>query len=186
MGSVNPGDQDQVKGGAFFSIFYKQLGEFYGGLNTITTSTMYRWKSNESGVISLRGTPVDVSTFTYEMKGGWNHLPCPYSTTVTVVTAGEFCASGCNVPDVQYSAQDLLKDRENFATYYEGLGWYNGASSFFLAPGKGYMLKWGGITTSTVKFDTPSGRRQLSGATDPKMDAENAKKIIDAKKAVEA
>ena len=122
------GSGDQIKDQYVFSEYYPGFG-FFGGLNSLTTNSMYAVKFANGGTMSVTGCPTPLPKL-LTLNVGWSFLPCPYQTPV---------AMGLAEPTYNYKSGDQLKSQTQFAEYYEGYGFYG--SLFTMDPGQGYIIR---------------------------------------------
>lgn len=110
--------------------YYGEVEEdlWYGGLEAITNEQGYMIQTRNACTVYMTGTYANPADHEITLTQNWNWIGYPVQTSQYVTTA----LSGLNSSD-----GDLLKDKNNFATYYEGFGWY--PDDFVLNPGKGYM-----------------------------------------------
>ena len=127
---------DQIKDQYVFSQYYSGFG-FFGGLNVLTTNTMYAVNFASGGTISVSGCPTTLPK-TVVLNSGWSFVPCPYQFSVALNDAA---------PTFSYASGDQYKSQLQFAEYYEGFGFFG--SLFAVDPGQGYKIKvsGGGIAT---------------------------------------
>eukprot|EP00326_Haptolina_ericina_P005331 CAMPEP_0181212292 /NCGR_PEP_ID=MMETSP1096-20121128/24270_1 /TAXON_ID=156174 ORGANISM="Chrysochromulina ericina, Strain CCMP281" /NCGR_SAMPLE_ID=MMETSP1096 /ASSEMBLY_ACC=CAM_ASM_000453 /LENGTH=167 /DNA_ID=CAMNT_0023303807 /DNA_START=6 /DNA_END=509 /DNA_ORIENTATION=+ len=121
-------NDDYIKGQFEFSQYYAGYG-FYGTLNTIRTDTMYKVKKASSAALTFAGEPTALPK-AFTISAGWNYVPCPHQRSV---------ALGEGLPSHSWVSGDTMKSQMQFATYYEGFGWFGQLSS--LDPGQGYKMK---------------------------------------------
>ena len=121
---------------------YKQYenGNWFGRLNSISTSQMYLVQTNEAFTLSVTGHPVVTANAPVTVKNGWTW-------------AGFNAQSILSVPEALASMNpekgDIIKGQIGVA-YYENNMWYG--SLKMLVPGKGYMIQ----ATNERSFSYPA------------------------------
>ena len=105
--------------------------EWDGNLTAITNELMYRIATTEDGNFSLNGLCADPAEHPITLKQGWNWIG--YVENVAL----EHNTALANMTTA--SENDFLKSYLNFATYYEGYGWWGELET--MEPGQGYMIK---------------------------------------------
>ncbi len=98
-----------------------------GGLST---NYMYKMKFANSQKLVVKGSKVDIGTWSFPIKQNWNWLPYPLSKNVSVNEA----MSTFDAVD-----GDLIKSQNQFAIYDPLNGWSGTLS--YLETGRGYMVK---------------------------------------------
>ena len=106
-------------------------GEWDGNLTAIVNEQMYRLYAVENGDFALNGLVADPAEHTITLKTGWNWIGYVESTTM------EHNAAMASLTAA--TEDDCLKSYTNFATYYEGYGWYGDLE--VMEPGQGYMMR---------------------------------------------
>jgi hypothetical protein len=176
-------DGDYMKSQSSFTQYYESFSVFYGTLDTLLNTEMYKAKMQAAAgrsppSITLTGTPVELP-LNAVVATGWNYMPCPYQTPQAVTDA---------VPDITYYQGDLIKSQTDFATFYDipataasaaFRGWYGQLTT--IEPGQGYKLMTCRVEEATASCDVvvpgfsgfgspmyrapPAGRRQLQAPT---------------------
>ncbi len=101
---------------------------WYGGLEAINNEQGYMIQTNTACNVSMVGVFANPSNHEITLTRNWNWIGYPVSTNQYVTPA---------LSALEPVDGDVLKDKNNFTTYYEGFGWY--PDDFVLYPGKGYM-----------------------------------------------
>jgi hypothetical protein len=155
-------DGDYMKSQSQFTQYYEAYSVFYGTLNSLLNTEMYKVKmagagTNRAGVnadglipLTVTGVPVELP-LTATVANGWNYMPCPYQSAMDLADA---------VPDISYYQGDLIKSQTDFATYYDIAatassaafqGWYGQLTT--VDPGQGYKLLTCRVTAATASCD---------------------------------
>jgi len=134
--SVALANGDYAKDQTHFTDYYEGYG-FFGGLSTLTTSTMYKVKLASSATLSVSGMPT-VLPKTIALADGWTWLSCPYQTPLALTAAA---------PSFVFGEGDQFKSQSQFSEYYQGYGWFGTLTT--LEPGRGYQVKVTGGGSAT-------------------------------------
>ena len=107
----------------------------------IVTTKMYKVKLAKGQNLNIKGVPVDLSNWSFNLTANWNWLPYVVSKNVPI---GEALAN--------YRAEDgdLIKSQSAFAIFTPSIGWKGTLS--FLKAGEGYMIK----SATSQKLTYPS------------------------------
>ena len=128
-----------IKNQTGFATYYADFGWY--GLDAIDVTSMYMIQMTTSADLVFAGTAVDFVNTPISLSTGWNwvgYLPqTPNNLDNALASIGENA--------------NLIKSQTEFATYYEGFGWYGGLEE--LSPGGGYMLKM--INPAELIFGSP-------------------------------
>ena len=110
-----------------FTDYYEGLG-WFGGLEKLSTTEMYKIRLTQPHTLTVEGTPAQLP-MPLTLAGEWTWLSYPLQSPVAVADA------------LQYNAKegDQIKLQQAFADYYEGYGWFGTLTT--LEPGQGYKLK---------------------------------------------
>ncbi|RTZ01666.1 T9SS type A sorting domain-containing protein [Flavobacterium sp. RSP49] len=106
----------------------------------ISTNKMYKIKLTTAQKLNIKGVPVDLNTWFFDLKQNWNWLPFVVSKNVPVSDA---------LANLDASDGDFIKSQSSFAIYSPNIGWKGSLS--YLKAGEGYMLK----TSKAQKFTYP-------------------------------
>jgi hypothetical protein len=102
---------------------------------------MYKVFMANEQTLSIKGTPIDIASWSFVINRNWNWFPFPFSSSqLTSEALAYFDASD----------GDVIKSQNLFAIYDAKVGW-NGTLRY-LEPGKGYMLK--STKEQTLKYPT--------------------------------
>lgn len=100
------------------------------GNGGISNSKMYKIKLATSQNLNIKGVPVDLNTWSFNLAQNWNWLPYVVSKNVLVSDA----LANLNATD-----GDIIKSQSQFAIYTNSIGWKG--SLTYLKAGEGYMLR---------------------------------------------
>ena len=98
----------------------------------ISTSKMYKIKLGTAQKLNIKGLPVDLNTWYFNLNKNWNWLPYVVTKNTLVSDA---------LANLQASDGDVIKSQSAFAVYTPSIGWRGTLT--FLKAGEGYMLKTG-------------------------------------------
>ncbi|WP_394749231.1 LamG-like jellyroll fold domain-containing protein [Spongiimicrobium salis] len=108
-------------------------GEWAGTISAnggLSSSKMYRVRLTEGQTLNLKGQPVDIDEFSFDIQENWNWLPYPIARNVSVNEAMALFSA---------SEGDLIKSQNSFAIYDPDLGWRGTLTS--LRSGEGYLIR---------------------------------------------
>jgi hypothetical protein len=114
----------------------------------ISNNKMYKIKLSAAQKLNIKGVPVDLNTWFFDLNQNWNWLPFVVSKNVLVTDA---------LANLNASEGDFIKSQSLFAIYSSSIGWKGSLS--YLKAGEGYMLK----TNTAQKFTYPEYLNQSSG-----------------------
>ena len=122
-----------IKDQSTFAEYYDGTG-WFGALTEIDVEKTFLFKNNSDspGKLIVTGQKEDIVVIGLET--GWNWIGYPRSESATLWTTTNTNGLFSNAQD-----GDFIKDQSNFATYYDGLGWFGALTT--LEPGKGYFYK---------------------------------------------
>lgn len=134
----------------FTTNYYNDLGYDYwfGGLENLENEACYMIQTSSASGIVMTGRPAIPSEHPITIKPNWNWIGYP--------VANEHLASSA-MGSFQPSNEDILKNHSDFATYYEGYGWF--PEDFVMTPGKGYMYMSNANANKTLTYS--AGREEL-------------------------
>lgn len=114
----------------FTDNYYQDMGEdyWYGSLESLRNEDGYLINVLENGEVTLSGSAAIPMLHPITIQPQWNWIGYPVSVPQSVTTA----LAGFNP-----SGDDMLKGQDDFASYYEGYGWY--PDDFMLVPGQCYL-----------------------------------------------
>jgi hypothetical protein len=96
----------------------------------ISSNKMYKINLANAQLLSIKGVPVDLNTWTFDLAQNWNWLPYVATKNAPI---GEALAN------LDVTDGDFIKSQSLFASYSASLGWKG--SLTYLKAGEGYMLK---------------------------------------------
>ncbi len=106
----------------------------------ISNSKMYKIKLSTAQKLNIKGIPVDLNAWSFDLSQNWNWLPFVVSKNIPVTDA---------LANYTASDGDLIKSQSLFAIYSPSIGW-KGSLTYLIA-GEGYMLN----TSLAQKFTYP-------------------------------
>jgi hypothetical protein len=116
----------------------------------ISNNKMYKIKLSAAQKLNIKGVPVDLNTWSFDLSQNWNWLPFVVSKNIPVTDA---------LANLNPSDGDLIKSQSLFAIYSTAVGWKG--SLTYLKAGEGYMLKTG----VAQKFTYPEYLNRLNTKT---------------------
>jgi hypothetical protein len=106
----------------------------------ISNNKMYKIKMATAQKLNIKGAPVDLNTWFFDLAQNWNWLPFVVSKNVLI---------GDALANLNVSDGDFIKSQSLFAIYSSAIGWKG--SLTYLKAGEGYMIKIG----TAQKFTYP-------------------------------
>ncbi len=143
---LNLATGDRIINGSSQEIYSKNIVPYTwsGSISSnggLSTSKMYKLYIANPQTLNIKGTYIDLATWSYPVNLNWNWFPYPLPfNRLTVDAMAYFDATN----------GDLIKSQTQFAIYDAKLGW--SGSLKYLEPGKGYMLK--SAKAQTFSFPT--------------------------------
>jgi len=137
----------------FTDNYYQDMGEdyWYGSLESLRNEDGYLINVLENGEVTSSGLAAIPLLHPITIQPQWNWIGYPVSVPQTVTTA----LAGFNP-----SGDDMLKGQDDFASYYEGYGWY--PDDFMLVPGQCYLYLSNASESKTLTY--ASGSRGWNAA----------------------
>ena len=129
-----------IKNQTEFATYYEGFGWY--GLDAIDVTSMYMIQMTTSADLVLEGTAVDYQNIPIALSSGWNWIGYLPQALNNLESALASIGENAN----------LIKSQTEFATYYEGFGWYGMDS---LNPGDGYMINMN--ASATLIYGIPDG-----------------------------
>ena len=114
-----------IKNQTGFATYYEGFGWY--GLDAIDVKSMYMISMLSSAELNYTGNPIDFVNTPITLSSGWNWIG--YLPQVSNNLNDALDSIGENA--------DVIKCQTEFATYYDGFGWYGMDS---MNPGDGYMI----------------------------------------------
>jgi hypothetical protein len=121
-----------------------------GGISSgggISSTKMYKIKLATAQKLNIKGTPVDLNTWSFDLAQNWNWLPFVVTKNVPI---------GDALANLNANDGDFIKSQSLFAIYSSSIGWKG--SLTYLKAGEGYMIKVG----TAQKFMYPEYLNQTS------------------------
>ena len=142
----------------FTDNFYQDMGEdyWYGSLETITNEQGYLINVVANGNASMTGVAATPSNHPITIQPNWNWIGYPVASLQVVDNA----LSGFNA-----AGDDVIKGQLDFASYYEGYGWY--PDDFMLTPGQSYLYQSTANESKTLVYAN-GGRGMTTPIRKPK------------------
>ena len=124
-------DGDFIKSQSASAEYYDSFG-WYGSLETIDVTSMYKFDLTNSGILTFTGYPADPAINPISLQGGWNWIGyIPQNT-------GDIESALNSIGDTGV----FIKNQTESAEYYSDFGWYG--SLGLMSGGEGYMLEVSG------------------------------------------
>lgn len=143
---------ESINSQSAFTMYYDGYG-WYGSLNSINNESMYRIKALTPVSITMTGMPVNPAEHPITISYGWNHIGFLSSVPLEVDNAFAGLTS---------ATEDIVKNQNSYAMYYEGYGWYGSLSLGVITPGDGLMYK--SVVDETKTFTYPANPSRSSQA----------------------
>jgi hypothetical protein len=128
MSSLNSTEGDFIKSASASSAYYPDFG-WYGGLEELGVTGMYKFQSANEDVLEFSGLPVDPVNTPIDLSPGWNWIGFTPQNDGPI---NEALASALINPG------DFIKNQSASANYYSDFGWYGGLE--VMSPNEGYMF----------------------------------------------
>lgn len=96
----------------------------------IINTKMYKIKLATGQKLNIKGVPVDLNTWAFNLAQGWNELPFVVSKNVPI---------GDALANLKATEGDVIKSQSLFAIYTNAIGWKG--SLTYLKAGEGYMIR---------------------------------------------
>ncbi len=138
----------------------------------VSNNKMYKIKLAAAQKLNIKGMPVDLNTWYFDLVQNWNWLPFVVSKNVSI---------GDALANLNASDGDFIKSQSLFAIYSSSIGWKG--SLTYLKASEGYMIKIGTaqrftypqyLNQKTSKISLPKSAR-LSGIEDDVLSHQFAK-----------
>jgi len=140
---ASPGDY--IKSQTSSSTYYAGYG-WFGSLNTIEPTKLYKIKVQNTYAIKFSGKPVDVGTTPISLASGWNWIGYLPQSSLPIKDA---------LATLSFVTGDYIKDQFFSSTYYSSIpGWFGNLNT--MSPAAGYMLR---ITNSGTLRYPQSGKK---------------------------
>ena len=141
---------DYIKNQTTSATYYEGSG-WFGSLEELDPTTLYKTYLEEACVISTCGASIDLDTTTIEVTDGWNYVgylaqePQPIADALS------------SLPLVEL---DYIKSQVYTATYYDGVGWFGSLTE--MSPGEGYMVNL--ANPGTLQYPEPSSKKSVAAS----------------------
>ena len=116
----------------------------------ITNNKMYKIKLTTAQKLNIKGIPVDLNTWYFDLVQNWNWLPFVVSKNIPIGNA---------LANLKPSDGDFIKSQSLFAIYSPVTGWKGSLS--YLKAGEGYMIK----TTTAQRLTYPEYLNRTTSKT---------------------
>lgn len=113
----------------------------------ITNNKMYKIKVATAQKLNIKGVPVDLNAWYFDLVQNWNWLPFVVSKNIPI---------GDALANLNVSDGDFIKSQSLFAIYSPSTGWKG--SLTYLKAGEGYMIK----TNTAQRFTYPEYLNRIS------------------------
>ena len=120
-------------------------GDWYGTLTMLNNSEMYMIDMNSDEAISIEGPIATLAGKHIKLNPGWNWISYPANAAQNVSSA---------LANLTPAENDILKSRNNTATYTSSDGWAGSLST--LNPGGGYLYNYHGSGTVDFVYRAPT------------------------------
>ena len=150
LSSLSPQNDDYIKNQTASATYYENIG-WFGDLDEINNTDMYKIHLENPDVITFSGMPSDLFNTSINIFSGWNWIGYIPNEIITIETA----LSSLNILPFDY-----IKDQTNSSTYYENFGWFGELSEFL--PLNGYMLKVAESGTLTYPDTGPESKSMIA------------------------
>lgn len=150
----NSGLRIQGKNAGTDYFIYEGTGSWYGTLNALDNSQMYKIRTSEACEAVIVGEEAQPADHPVTINEGWNWVGYP-----SVQSASLEVALGGFTPE----PNDVIKSRNQSSTYIsygEYNLWYGPLNTF--EPGQGYMYKSNSVEPKTLVFQTGRGNEELN------------------------
>ncbi|MCF8431910.1 MAG: T9SS type A sorting domain-containing protein, partial [Melioribacteraceae bacterium] len=149
LSALNPGIDAVIKSNYLFSDY--SLGSWIGGITELSDESMYMIKLTSDDTLQYFGEPVDLTTSSISINGGWNWIGFQPSSPIDINEA---------LASLDLANGDVIKSQKHFSTFVENVGWIG--SLVELSPQGGYKLKVS--QSDTLVYPTPSSAKSNTGS----------------------
>ncbi|MFO7851404.1 MAG: T9SS type A sorting domain-containing protein, partial [Bacteroidales bacterium] len=126
----DPAENDYIKNQVASATYYEGYG-WFGELEEIDPTELYKVKIQNISDIDITGWAVDVAETPIELVTGWNWIGYLPQVSIPIDEA---------LSSVSWVDNDYIKNQTASSTYYEDYGWF-GDQLPELVPTDGYMMK---------------------------------------------
>ncbi len=154
----------------FVENYYQYYGEdfWFGSLEGITNEQGYLVNVTESCSPSMTGIRANPSNHPITIQPNWNWIGYPVALQQSVASA---------LAGYDASPDDLIKSHYEFATFYEGFGWF--PDDLIMAPGQGYFYYSNATDNQTLNYGNGNREEVLSEKTDLRLWRTNVHRFAD-------
>jgi hypothetical protein len=148
VGAVMPDcvvEGDYIKNQTVSATYYDGFG-WFGNLDEIDPTMLYKTKINTACSINTLGNSVSLQNTPIQLVTGWNWIGYLPDESLPIDEA----LGGYTETDLDY-----IKSQVASATYYDGFGWYGSMAT--MNPGEGYMFKV--AQPSTLVYPDPTTKK---------------------------
>jgi len=121
------GSGSYIKNQTQFANYSPEFG-WFGSMNSISNTNLYRLEMNNPDTLNIEGIPVDVENLIYNLNAGWNWISYAPQTVLEINEA---------LSALEDNAI-YIKDQIQFSSYCPETGWFGSLSE--LKPLNGYLL----------------------------------------------
>ena len=141
----------------FVENYYQYYGEdfWFGSLEGITNEQGYLVDVTQDCSPSMTGVRANPSNHPITIQPNWNWIGYPVASQQSVASA----LAGYNA-----SPDDLIKSHYEFATFYEGFGWF--PDDLIMTPGQGYFYYSNAYGNQTLNYGNGNREETLPENTD--------------------
>lgn len=150
LGTVMPEcvvEGDYIKNQTVSATYYDGFG-WFGNLEEIDPTMLYKTRINSACGISAIGNSVDIPNTPIPLVSGWNWIGYLPGESLPIDEA----LASYGVSDLDY-----IKNQVSSATYYDGFGWYGSMKT--MNPGEGFMIKVN--APSTLVYPESSAKKAM-------------------------
>jgi len=135
IGGLASSTEDLIKDQTEFTSYIPGYG-WFGQLDTLSSTNMYKVRLSTAGELRISGTPPDLSGREISLNAGWTWLGWPVMTPGNIADTFGPALDNSQLLNSQY---DRIKNQYEFTSYIPGYGWFGDLSTF--EPGSGYQIK---------------------------------------------
>ncbi|MEA1886877.1 MAG: T9SS type A sorting domain-containing protein, partial [Bacteroidota bacterium] len=151
LGNILPSssvENDYIKNQVASATYYDGYG-WFGELEEIDPTELYKIKVQNNSDIDITGWAVDVAETPIDLVTGWNWIGYLPQVSIPIDEA---------LSSVSFVDNDYIKNQTASSTYYEGYGWF-GEQLSNLVPSDGYMMKV--ANPGTLIYPASSGTKSI-------------------------
>ncbi len=130
LGSLEPGEGDQIKSQINFNNFHNDYGWILGSIDSIDNRRMYQIKISNPDTIIYSGRYLYPEEEPIELATGWNHIGYLPDLSMDINDALRLYTAGNS---------EIIKSQFAFSMFDDRVGWIETLE--MMQPGVGYMLK---------------------------------------------